>query len=488
MKQERLVVIGNGMVGQKYLDHLVADGLHHRYQVTVLCAEPRPAYDRVHLSEFFTGRSSEDLSLVPERFFERHGLELRLSEGADSIDLQNKTIRTAKGATLDYDKLVLATGSYPFVPPVPGRGRPSCLVYRTIEDLEAIMASGRDAEVGAVIGGGLLGLEAAKALRDIGLQTHVVEFAPRLMAVQVDDGGGALLRRKIEQLGVFVHTGMNTTEIIDGEFYRHRLNFADGGHLEADLVVFSAGIRPQDTLARDAGLAVGERGGIVIDNHCRTSDPDVYAIGECALWGGRIYGLVAPGYEMARAAVSHLRHRRDETLAVPFTGADMSTKLKLMGVDVASLGDAHASTPGACCYRYEDERKQIYKKLVVSEDGRRLLGGVLVGDAREYNTLLQLMLNDMALPETPEQLILPAAQGAAPALDVTRLPDSATLCQCQNVTKGALCQAIAEGHCDLAAIKQCTGAATGCGGCEPMVRSLLDTFGVEADALAEVGT
>lgn len=488
MQQQRLVVVGNGMVGQKYLEQLVACGLHRHYQVTVLCAEPRPAYDRVHLSEFFTGRSSEDLSLVPEGFFECHAIELRSGEGAEQIDLASKRVLTSKRATLGYDRLVLATGSYPFVPPVPGRQRPGCLTYRTIEDLQAIMAAGRDAEVGVVIGGGLLGLEAARSLRDIGLQTHVVEFAPRLMALQVDDVGGRLLQRKIEQLGVLVHTGMSTTEIVDGEFYRHRLNFAGGEHLEADLVVFSAGIRPQDGLARDACLAVGERGGIVIDNHCRTSDPDVYAIGECALWGGRIHGLVAPGYQMARVAVEHLRGGLAGTPSVQFTGADMSTKLKLLGVDVASFGDAHASTPGACCYRYEDERRQIYKKLVVSENGRQLLGGVLVGDAREYSTLLQLMLNDVPLPETPEQLILPTTAGAPPALDVTRLPDSAILCQCQKVSKGVLRQAIAEGCVDLAAIKRCTGAATGCGSCEPLVCTLLEAVELMPDALAETGT
>lgn len=485
MKQQRLVVIGNGMVGQKYLEELVTNNLHHHYRVTVLGAESRPAYDRVHLSSFFSGRSSTELSLVAENFFADHGIELRLSDAAGSIDRYNKTVLTEKGTRLDYDILVFATGSYPFVPPVPGRERPGCLTYRTIEDLEAIKAAGRNAEVGVVIGGGLLGLEAAKSLRDIGLQTHVVEFAPRLMAVQIDDRGGALLQRKIEQLGVFVHTGMNTREIVDGEFYRHRLNFTDGQHLEADVVVFSAGIRPHDKLARDAGLTVGNRGGIAIDNHCRTSNPSIYAIGECALWGERIYGLVAPGYQMARVAAAHLQHRLDGTAALEFTGADMSTKLKLLGVDVASFGDAHAGTPRACCYRYEDERKQFYKKLVVSEDGRRLLGGVLVGDVRDYTTLLQLMLNELALPEAPEQLILPALPGATPIIDMTRLPDSATLCQCQNVSKGVVCQAIVDGHDDLTAIRQYTGAATGCGSCEPLLRSLLEAFPSEALAEAE---
>jgi len=472
--QPRLLVVGNGMVGQHLLEQLVASDLHRHYRITVLCAEPRPAYDRVHLTSFFSGRSADELSLVPVQFFERHGIELRLNEGASRIDREARTVLTTRGAVLGYEQLVLATGSSPFVPPVPGRERPGCMVYRTLDDVEAIRRAGRDAEVGVVIGGGLLGLEAAKALHDIGLQTHVVEFAPRLMAVQVDDPGGAVLRRRISQLGVLVHTGMNTTEIGDGEFYRHRLSFADGSHLEADLVIFSAGIRPQDALAREAGLAVGERGGVVVDDHCRTSDSAILAIGECALWQGRIFGLVAPGYAMARVAASYLRQLRDATPAMQFQGADMSTKLKLMGVDVASFGDAHATTPGACCYRYEDERRQIYKKLVVSEDGQRLLGGVLVGEAREYQTLLQLMLNDLPLPEAPEQLILPVNSGGPPVLDASPLPDSATLCQCRSVSKGAICQAIAEGCADLQAIQHCTGATTGCGQCTPLVQRLLD--------------
>ncbi|MEX1033834.1 MAG: FAD-dependent oxidoreductase [Cellvibrionaceae bacterium] len=480
MKRESLLVIGNGMVGQKYLECLVAAGLHEHYEVTVLCAEPRSAYDRVHLSEYFRGRTAEQLSLVPAGFFAKHGLTLRLDEAAQRLDLAAKTVTTSRGEVLHYHKLVLATGSYPFVPPVPGHDRPGCLVYRTIEDLEAIMAAGRDGEIGVVVGGGLLGLEAARALRDIGLQTHVVEFAPRLMAVQVDDDGGALLRRKIEQLGVLVHTGMNTREIGDGEFHRHRLNFADGSRLETDLVVFSAGIRPQDALAREAGLAVGERGGIVVDNYCRSADPDIYSIGECALWEGRIHGLVAPGYEMARVAVSHLESLSKESRGIQrggppqFTGADMSTKLKLMGVDVASVGDAHAATPGACCYRYADERSQTYKKLVVSEDGRTLLGAVLVGDTRDYSTLLQLMLNRIDLPEHPEDLILPRRQGAAPLLDVRQLPDSATLCTCQNVSKGTLRDAILAGNANLAALKTSTGAATGCGGCATLIEDMLE--------------
>ncbi|MGV7207837.1 nitrite reductase large subunit NirB [Oxalobacteraceae bacterium A2-2] len=468
----KIIVIGHGMVGHKFLESL-ANGGASNLQVTVLCEEPRPAYDRVHLSEFFSGKSAEDLSLVKPGFFDRKDTELsmvlRLNTRATAIDVKAKTVTTGEGEVLPYDKLVMATGSYPFVPPLPGKDRKDCFVYRTIEDLEAMLECGQRAKSGVVIGGGLLGLECAKALRDMKLDTHVVEFAPRLMAVQVDDAGAYVLRRKIEQLGVTVHTGKNTTAIVDGESATHRMEFADGGHLEADMIVFSAGIRPRDMLAREAGLTIGPRGGIEINNNCVTSDPDVYAIGECALWGGMIYGLVAPGYEMARVAAKHMLGE-----AAEFAGADMSTKLKLMGVDVASIGDPHAKAEGARSYQFTDERKQIYKKIVVSDCGRYLLGGVMVGDAAEYGTLLQMMLNKIELPESPEFLILPQSDGAAkPALGVDALPDSAQICSCNDISKGALCKAVAAGATTIGELKSCTGAGTSCGGCVPLVTQVM---------------
>ncbi len=414
----KLIIVGHGMVGHKFLECLAEAGAQN-VEVTVLCEEPRPAYDRVHLSEFFAGKSAEDLSLVPAGFFEQHNnMLLRLNARAVEIDRAARTVKVSTGETLSYDKLILATGSYPFVPPVPGKDRKDCFVYRTIEDLEAMRECGARSKTGVVIGGGLLGLECAKALRDMDLETHVVEFAPRLMAVQVDEGGGRMLRQKIAGLGVTAHTGKNTVEIIDGEDGTHRMVFADGTHLDTDMIVFSAGIRPRDELARASGLAVGERGGIAVDNNCRTSDPDIYAIGECALWQGKIYGLVAPGYDMARVAARHLRGETAE-----FGGADMSTKLKLMGVDVASIGDPHGTVPGARFYQFSDDSKQVYKKLVVSDCGKYLLGGVLIGDASEYGTLLQMMLNKIELPESPEFLILPDSSGKAkPALGADACP------------------------------------------------------------------
>lgn len=470
----RLVVVGNGMVGQRFLEALAGE---NRFDITVLCEEPRAAYDRVQLTSFFSGKSAQDLTLAPPAFFEQGGIALALNEKAVAVDCGAHTVTTSAGRTLPYDTLVLATGSYPFVPPIPGRDREYCFVYRTIEDLEAIRAAAKQSRTGAVIGGGLLGLEAAKALKDLGLETHVVEFAPRLMAVQVDEGGGRVLRRKIEQLGVRVHTGKNTVGIGTGASARHAMKFADGSELETDLIVFSAGIRPRDELARQCGLAVGERGGIVIDDACRTSDPDIYAIGECALWNGKIFGLVSPGYEMARVAAAQILRSRipnPESQVPVFAGADLSTKLKLMGVDVASIGDAQGNTAGALSYVFVDEVRQIYKKLVVSADRRAVLGGVLVGEAAEYGTLLQMMLNGIPLPAQPETLILPAAaSGGAKGVGVDLLPATAQICSCNSVSKGALCSAIETGATTIGALKTCTKAATSCGGCTPLVTQIL---------------
>lgn len=297
MKTQKIVVIGNGMVGQRFLEQLTSRLSSEAIDVTVFCEEPRAAYDRVQLTSFFAGKSAIDLSVVPERFFEDKAITLRLNDPVISIDRDKKTVRSARYREVPYDKLVLATGSYPFVPPIPGHDRRGCYVYRSIEDLEVIRAAAKKSRIGTVVGGGLLGLEAAKALKDLGLETHVVEFAPRLMAVQLDEAGGKLLQRKIEALGVTVHTAKSTKEIVNGKGHAHRMVFADGSALETDIIVYSAGIRPHDALARTAKIAVGERGGISIDEYCRTSDPDIYAVGECALWNGRIFGLVAPGYQ-----------------------------------------------------------------------------------------------------------------------------------------------------------------------------------------------
>jgi nitrite reductase (NADH) large subunit len=469
MPKVNVIVVGNGMVGHHYVEQLTASAVDAH--ITVIGGETRPAYDRVHLSEYFAGRAPEDLALTTREHYREIGVDAHFGDMVTRRDRDNKKVITENGQEYCYDKLVLATGSYPFVPPVKGNDLPPCVVYRTIDDLGMIQAQANNGKIGVVVGGGLLGLEAANAVQNLGLETHVVEFAPGLMGVQLDAGGSGMLRRKIEALGVKVHTS-KATQVIeensDGEG-RVVMRFADGGSLATDMIVFSAGIRPYDQLARDCGLTVGDRGGIEIDYHCKTSDSDIFAIGECALFGGRIYGLVAPGYRMAEAAISQLGSDK-----VSFQGADMSTKLKLLGVDVGSIGDAHGKAEGSIAYTFSDERIDVYKRLIVSADGKKLLGAVLVGDCSEYDTLLQYFLNGIDLPADPETLILPTNVGGAPALGAAALPMTATICSCHNVSKGDIVNAMDAGSCSLGEVKSATAASSGCGGCAALLKNIVD--------------
>ncbi|TWD40889.1 assimilatory nitrite reductase (NAD(P)H) large subunit precursor [Vibrio crassostreae] len=473
MSKKKIVVVGNGMVGHKFIDYILQSD-SDEFDVITFSEEPRLAYDRVQLTAYFNGKSADDLSLTSEEYYQSNGVNYLLNQKVAKLDTANQQVITESGHVESYDKLILATGSFPFVPPIPGNDQEYCHVYRTIEDLDAIELSSKGSKSGVVIGGGLLGLEAANAVKNLGLETHVVEFAPRLMAVQLDDGGGALLRRKIEDLGVQVHTEKATSEIVDGENARYRMNFADGTHLETDMIVFSAGIRPQDELARSSDVEIGERGGIVINNHCQTNIENVYAIGECALWDNKIFGLVAPGYSMAKIAASHIVSGGTDDTA--FTGADMSTKLKLLGVDVASIGEVHGKTEGAQSYTYNDEIEQVYKRLIISADGTKIVGAVLVGDAEAYGSLLQIKQNDMPLPENPSVLILPnVADDSGSAMGVEALPDSAVICSCFDVTKGDIKDAVSAGCTTMAALKETTNASTGCGGCSALAKQVLDS-------------
>ncbi len=466
MTGKRIVIVGNGMVGHYYVEKLVA--LPQQFDITVIGAEPRPAYDRVHLSEVFSGKKPEDLALTSREHYQQLGVSAHFGDEVISINREAKTITTSTGRNFNYDKLILATGSYPYVPPIPGAEQPACLVYRTIDDLGRIRAESKNAKSAAVVGGGLLGLECANALQNLGLQTHVVEFANGLMNQQLDLRGSQLLRRLIEELDVRVHTGKATRRIAAGDDSRLKMEFADNSALETDLIVFSAGIRPNDNLAKSANLEIGERGGIVIDYHCRTSDSSIYAIGECALFGNKIYGLVAPGYRMADAALSQLTEEK-----VAFQGADMSTKLKLLGVDVGSIGDAKGNAENCCSFEYANEKTKIYKRINVSADGKQLLGAVLVGDCSDYDNLMQYYSNGLELPEQAETLILPSSSGAV-TLNASALPLTATICSCHNVTKAQIVDLIDSGAVSLAAVKTETAASTGCGGCAALLKSVVD--------------
>lgn len=467
--RKTLVVVGHGMVGHRFVQAAVERGLTETYDVVVVGEEPRPAYDRVGLTSFFEV-GAEALSLLPTGAYDDPRVRLVTGTQVTSIDPGARTVALAEGEELTYDELVLATGAAPFVPPIPGKDLDGCFVYRTIEDLEAIRDAAQGARVGAVVGGGLLGLEAANALSQLGLETHVVEMAPRLMAVQIDTAGGTTLTRHVEKLGLKVHTGAMTTEVIGTDGRVSGLGLKDQEPIAAEVVVFSAGIRPRDALARAAGLDLAERGGVLVDEQCRTSDPHVWAIGECAAPGGRMYGLVAPGYTMAEVVVDALVGGSGT-----FTGADMSTKLKLLGVDVASFGDAFATTEGALELVFSDAVAGVYKKLVISEDGRQLLGGILVGDATAYGVLRPMVASGIELPDNPEELILPAGRGGAEM----GLPDEAVVCSCNNVTKATILDHVArdEEPCDSpACVTACSKAGSTCGSCKPVVKKVVEDW------------
>jgi len=470
-RRQQLVVVGHGMVGHRFVEAAIERGLTETHDITVLGAESRPAYDRVALTSFFEV-GAKALSLLPKGRYDDPRVSLRTGAEVVAVSPRQRIVTLNTGEDLHYDELVLATGAHPFVPPVPGRDLENVFVYRTIEDLEAIRKAARRARSGAVIGGGLLGLEAANALRQLGLETHVVELAPRLMAVQVDAAGGRTLSRHIEGLGLSVHTGAMTEAILGPDRAGRATGLAlkDRKALDVDIVVFSAGIRPQDALGRAAELAIAERGGILVDEHCRTSDEHIFAIGECAAPGGVMYGLVAPGYAMAEVVVDTLLGG-DGT----FAGADMSTKLKLLGVDVASFGDAHGTTEGALELTYADDVAGVYKKLVIAEDPadgtRRLLGGVLVGDASAYGVLRPMAASGLPLPDNPEDLILPAGGGGGAAL---ALPAEAQVCSCNNVTRAAI-EAAVDAGCETATdVTRETKAGATCGSCKSQVKKIVE--------------
>ena len=468
---KKIVVVGNGMVGHHLIKQLAALN-KNTFKLSTFSEEPILAYNRVKLSEYFAGSTAEDLALTSQQTYLQSGIEFHLNQQVHTIDTQSKSLTTTQGNIVNYDKLILATGSLPFVPSIKGGelSQAHLHVYRTIDDLDDIKQSAKSAKTGTVIGGGLLGLEAANALKKLGLTVNVIEYSADLMAAQLDHDGSELLRKKITALGITVHTGKNTTEIIAGKSSRYRMVFADGGCLDTDLIIFSAGIRPRDQLAKEAGLSTSTQGGVVINEQCLTSDKDIYAIGECARWNNRTFGLAAPGYRMAEVVVSQLNGGNKT-----FVGADMSTKLKLLGIEVASIGDAHGRTIGAQSYSFSDLTSGIYKKIVVSSDGRSLLGAIMVGDSSDYDRLRLWVLNQSQLSEIPQNLLLEPIDGDNKSLEnaVDILPANTQICACYNVCKQTLCDAVADGARSIAGLTSCTGAGTGCGSCMPLVNQIM---------------
>ncbi|MBB1056318.1 nitrite reductase large subunit NirB [Dietzia natronolimnaea] len=482
---EHIVVVGHGMVAHRFVSTLASRWATADLTVTVIGEETDPAYDRVGLSSYVGAWDRESLHLEDARHGADPRVTVRSGHLVTAIDREAGEVELSSGERIAYDTLVLATGSRAFVPPVPGHDLPGCHVYRTLDDLDGIRAAAERAGTGShgvVIGGGLLGLEAANAVSLLGLTPHVVERNDRLMPLQVDAGGGHVLASLIRELGIEIHLSVTGTEIAetpDGLTVRLTDDEGVTTVVDAAFVVFSAGVRPRDELARLSGLDTAERGGILTDLACRTSDPNIYAIGECAAIDGTCYGLVGPGYTSAEVAAATILSGEGE-----FTGADLSTKLKLLGVDMASFGDAHGVTPGCLEVVVNDPVAGTYSKLVMSDDAQTLLGGVFVGDSGPYSLLKPLV--GRTLPSADPISLISRSTGSDPGVGVEALPDEAQICSCNAVTKGDVREAICGGACDVADLKSCTRAGTSCGSCIPLLKQVLEAEGVEqSTALCE---
>ncbi|OJU45938.1 MAG: nitrite reductase large subunit [Microbacterium sp. 69-7] len=465
-----VVVVGAGMVAHRFIASLLgrSDGT---WRVTLIGDEEHHPYDRVALTSSFAGASASDLEL-DRTVVEDERVRFLRGEKVVRIDRAARRVTTATGLSIAYDRLVLATGSYAARLAVDGFGLDGCFVYRTLDDVQALAAfvEHRSAQLGrpltgTVIGGGLLGLEAAGALQSLDVACTVVQSSDRLMSAQLDRPAGDALRRLIESRSIGVRTESITTRLDpDATGQVAGLEFRDGSYAQTDVVVFTVGVRPRDELARGSGIDVDPRGGVLIDAGCTTSDPLVLAIGEVASFDGQCVGLVAPGYAMAEVAATRLLGGD-----AAFPGFDLSTKLKLSGVDVASFGDAFAQTPGALEVVYADPVAGVYKKLVVSDDAKTLLGGILVGDASAYGSLRPLV--GSALGADPAAYLVPGDGVAAPTGD---LPDEALVCSCNSVTAGTIRHAVHEQGCtDVAAVKSCTRAGAACGSCVGAIKKIV---------------
>jgi nitrite reductase (NADH) large subunit len=466
--KEKIIIVGNGMTAVKFCQKMVDANLLDKFDLTVVGEEPHYGYDRVHLTSYYTGTSVKELHLAPKEWYNENGIEVIKNTKVIDLDKIKKTVLLDNENVLNYDILVLATGSSAFVPPIEGREKDGVFVYRTIYDLSLIKEYVKEAKKGVVIGGGLLGLEAAKAIMDDGIESTIIERSPWLMGRQLDKRGASFLHKKLDAHGLNIITDTNIARFT-GDDKVTGVEFIDGTSIDTDIVIISSGIKARDELAIKAGLEVGKAGGILVDEGMQTTYPGIYAIGECALAMGMIWGLVAPCYEMAEVLVERLKGNEKS-----FIGSDMSTKLKLIGADVASFGDALGMAEDCIPLMLENKFTHVYKRINISPDGKYLLGGILVGDASDYNMLLQIYKNKILLPPNPESLLTGASQGGGFKLSVLDLADDAVICSCEGVTKGKICAAIENDDVtSVAGLKKCTKAGTGCGGCVPMVDDIL---------------
>ena len=461
VQKPSMVIIGNGMVSCRYCEELVAKGLNQTYKIVVIGEEEKPAYDRVKLTSYARDREFNNILLKPANWYKEQGIQLILGESVTSIDTDKKSLITSKNQNISYSSLVFATGSSAFIPPVPGNDLDGVFVYRTFKDVNRISEYASKSRVAVVVGGGLLGLEAAEFLKDLGLNTHIIEQAEYLMPRQLDIAGSKMLMKKVRNKGYDLHTGVLLDNITREENSSLSVSIQNGETISSDILVFATGVRANSDIARDAGITCSSSKGIIVDNTLQTSEKDIYAIGECIRHNGQQYGLVAPGYEMAKILAERFNGQDSQ-----FIAADMSTRLKMLGEDVVSLGDALQPYKS---FTYRDDN--AYRKIVHFEN--TIVGAIGVGEWIQSGQIQTAIQNKMPLNEREiNQFIRTGSLWKDQNLDIRKWPDETLICNCMKVSKGLIVSEINNGNIDFEQIKKCTGASTVCGSCEPLVKQL----------------
>lgn len=475
MSKERLVIIGNGMAGARLAEDVLNYNGADRFEIVMFGDEPYGNYNRILLSSVLGGsHDANDIFINPLSWYEENKVKLHAGARIRTIDRVAKVVYSENGISEEYDKLVIATGSSPFIPPIAGltaetgEFKKGGFVFRTLDDCEAITNYSKQVRKAAVIGGGLLGLEAARGLLRMGLEVHVVHLMSHIMEMQLDKKAAKILLRKLEGMGLHVHLEKKTTAIL-GEERVQGLTFHDGSSLECDMVVVSAGIRPNANLAREAGLKV-ERGIVVADDMSCAEDPNIYAVGECAQHRGQVYGLVAPLWEQTRVLAARLTGK---DRSARYTGSKISTKLKIMEVELAVMGDKDVVHEDDEIVQYAESSRGVYKKLIVRNG--RLAGAILLGDTSNSGDLLQMFDREKSVPDNRAEMLFPVS-GDQPAStsSLGALPESAQICNCNGISKGAILSAVKTGCRTLKAICSATRAGSGCGSCKPQVQQLLE--------------
>jgi nitrite reductase (NADH) large subunit len=488
MTKRKLVVIGNGMAGARAVENVLARGGGGEFDIVMFGDEPYGNYNRIMLSGILEGsKTLDDILINTPAWYAETGVKLHSGDRVVEIDRAAKAVRSERGVVEHYDILLIATGSKAFVPPfqgafaADGRLKTGLFAYRTIDDCTGIADYARGARKAVTIGGGLLGLEAARALGGLGCESHVVHLAGHLLELQLDATGGGMLRRTMEGFGLHVHTGKATTEVL-GEDRVSGLAFKDGTTIDCDLVVVAAGVRPNSEIGLRAGLTV-ERAIVVNDHMQSIDDRSVYAVGECAQHRGKVYGLVAPLWDQARVFAEHVTGRDDQAA---YHGSKLATKLKVMGVELASMGITEPHDDHDEVVQFAEPKRGTYKKLIVRNG--RLVGGILMGDISKAAYLMQAFDRDSPLPE--ERLALLFDLGAPPAaVTLEEMPAEMQVCNCNGVTKGAIGACVAAGSRDLASVMAATRAGMGCGSCKGQVDALTSYFveGAPAPAAVSMG-